>query len=210
MMRIVRTRHAALTRAISFLFIFANLWFWAPAAADCECGYSTTVGDEMTQFVFTNLIETNFQTLDDIAKNTDWVRQAFNLTSTRARGDFGEMFSVDNVHSGSEVSGHHNMDMGSDVGLHLMVQSSPVNNMVPVAEIDSSRLDLWWGSFRTAIKLTDISGTCAAFFWVRMPTSSLNKEIRSTDSYASTSTTRKRSIWSFFPRISTTETLAIP
>ena len=171
MSRTVPTAHAALAlvHAILFLFIFAVLCFSTSAVADCECGYSTTVGGEPTQFVFTDLIETNFQALDEISKNTDWVRQAFNLTSTRARGDFGEMFTVDNVHSGFGAQGYDDMDRGSDGGLHLMVQSSQVDDMVPTAEIDSSRIDLWWGSFRAAMKLTDIPGTCAAFFWVRMP-----------------------------------------
>lgn len=134
-------------------------------AADCECGYSTTAGNHEEMHVFTDLIETNFQKLDNISKDTDWARQEFNLTAKSARGAFGEMFAVDNVHLVSSADDSRNANEG-DSGLHLTVQSSRVDDMVPVAEIDSSRLDLWWGSFRAGIKVPDVPGTCAAFFCV--------------------------------------------
>ncbi len=38
--------------------------------------------------------------------------------------------------------------------------------MIPVAEVDTQRLDLFWGTFRTSMRLGKTPGTCAAFFWV--------------------------------------------
>jgi hypothetical protein len=127
--------------------------------ADCECGYSTPI--DGAGHVFTDLLETNFRKVQDISEDTDWRRQEFNVTSELARGDFGEMFTVDNVVSNS---------IGEDGGgLQLIVHSTSVENMVPVAEIDSSRTDLLWGTFRASLKLAAIPGTCAAFFWVSCP-----------------------------------------
>jgi len=135
-----------LSLAVSFLF--------GVVTADCECGYSTSI--DGASHVFTDLIETDFTKVQDIADDTDWRRQAFNVTSERARGQFGEMFNVDNV-----APGGSSMD-----GLELTVTGTNVEGMVPVAEIDSDRADLLWGTFRASMKLTSTPGTCAAFFWV--------------------------------------------
>lgn len=125
------------------------------ATADCECGYAATI-DGM-RHVFTDLLESDFTQTRDISDNTDWRRQGFNVSSERARGDFGEMFVVDNVGSSGG---------GAEKGLQLIVQGQKVDNMVPVAEVDSERADVLWGTFRASLKLTSTPGTCAAFFWV--------------------------------------------
>lgn len=138
---------------LALLFVAVSL-FLGCAVADCECGYSATV--DGTRHVFTDLIESDFTRVGDIADDTDWRRQAFNESSERARGDFGEMFAVDNVDAGE----------GADEGLQLLVRGQEVDDMVPGAEIDTARTDVLWGTFRASMKLTSVSGTCAAFFWV--------------------------------------------
>lgn len=135
------------------------------ALADCECGYSTTVSsnsseDTPQQFVFTDLIETNFSNISDVSKNTDWARQAFNTTAQAARGTYGEMFAVDNVETQDEKNGN---------GLQITVRSGEVEGLLSGGEIDSTRLDLFYGTFRSSMKLTDVSGTVSAFFWVSIP-----------------------------------------
>lgn len=56
---------------------------------------------------------------------------------------------------------------GGDPGAQLLVGGGiPAGGYVPVAEMDSSREDLLWGSYRAALKITPVSGTCAGFFWV--------------------------------------------
>lgn len=53
-----------------------------------------------------------------------------------------------------------------DTGLALVVSGELRNETVLGAEMDSKRLDLHWGSFRAGMKVSDVNGTCAAFFWV--------------------------------------------
>ena len=106
--------------------------------------------------------------------------QAFNLSRERARGEFGEMFAVGNVgawddnrdrdqdRDGDGVGGGSGQQQqgGKELGLKLVVRKEVVEGMVPVAEVDSQRLDVFWGTFRASMRMTGVGGTCAAFFWV--------------------------------------------
>lgn len=181
-------RSGGLLRPALLLLWTAHLL--GPAAADCECGYLSSVGvgvggdddgnvADGTAALFTDLLETDFTRVRRIADDPDWIRQAFNLTSERARGDYGEMFAVDNVFTyhgdrggggagGGEEEEEEEGWGGDDEssGLKLVVRSEIVDGMVPVAEIDTRRLDIFRGTFRASMKLSAIPGTCAAFFWV--------------------------------------------
>lgn len=123
------------------------------AAADCECGYSATVSNsssgssQQETFVFTDLIEVNFPNISDIT-NTDWVRQEFNTSAAQARGTYGQMFAVDNVET-----------RAAGDGLQITVRSGVVEGMLSGGEIDSARLDVSYGSFRSSLRLTDVAGT---------------------------------------------------
>ncbi|KAK4169284.1 beta-glucanase [Cladorrhinum sp. PSN259] len=183
----------------TWTFVGAVRWlFWAywtlPALADCECGYSLSLdltgSDSLPAShhvaLFTDLIESDFTRFDDISQNTDWVRQAFNLTKDRARGDYGEMFAVENavVSPTSQTkgpSGGENNEEEEEAGLKLMVHSEPIENMISVAEIDTRRLDMFWGTFRASMKMTDQKGTCAAFFWYFNDTQEIDMEFLSKD-----------------------------
>lgn len=132
------------------------------ALADCECGYSTTVSSNSSEdtpqnYVFTDLLETNFANISDVSKNTDWARQAFNTTAESARGAYGEMFTVDNVETQNEANGD---------GLQISVRSGEVDGLLSGGEVDSARLDVFYGTFRSSLRLTNVSGTVSAFFWV--------------------------------------------
>ncbi len=152
------------TVGLTLLSAFAGL-----TAADCECGYSASI--DGTPQVFTDLIETDFAHLSSISTNTDWIRQAFNITSDKARGSYGEMYAVENMRTATNANSKSedgNSKNGLPAGLELTVKSSLINDMVPVAEIDSNRTDILYGTFRAGMKLTGVSGTCSAFFWVRI------------------------------------------
>ena len=136
--------------------------------------------------LFTDLLETDFTRIYssgnryDVSKDTDWAPQAFNITKERARGEWGEMFDVRNVFSyppnkdRESQPGEDEMNWGPNHwdsddkmnGLKMVVRSDVVDGMVPVAEVATRRLDFLYGSFRASMKISDIPGTCAAFFWV--------------------------------------------
>jgi hypothetical protein len=127
------------------------------ALAECECGYSATVADTTgAQVVFTDLLETDFTQVLNLTQNTDWKKQQFNVSSTQGRGTYGKMFLPSNVITQSSTTD----------GLQLLVGNRVVDSMVSGSELDSARMDLFYGSYRTSLKLSDIPGTCAAFFWV--------------------------------------------
>jgi hypothetical protein len=155
----------ALLRFISFL---GFLCFFDTVLADCECGYASTINS--TSYVFTDILETDFIHLADIAKDTDWQRQVFNRTAEADRGPFGEASELANIISNpilSNVSYSGPGQVGGDAGLQLFVRGgTPDGALVPVAEVDSVRTDMLWGSYRASMKLTAVAGTCSAFFWV--------------------------------------------
>ncbi|KAB5557899.1 glycoside hydrolase, family 16 [Coniochaeta sp. 2T2.1] len=166
MKRLPRSRNSSFRTALC-LALFAVACLFKIATADCECGYSASV--DGSRHVFTDLLETDFTRVEDIRHNTDWSRQAFNMSSERARGDFGEMFVIDNVASAKET------------GLQLTVQGQNVDDMVPVAELDSERADVFYGTFRASLKLTNTACTCAAFFWFYNDTAEIDMEFLSKD-----------------------------
>ncbi|KAK3950900.1 concanavalin A-like lectin/glucanase domain-containing protein [Pseudoneurospora amorphoporcata] len=158
----------------SLCLLVIALAFSGQVLADCECGYQSDNLDGEYQDVFTDIIETNFARMPDISTNTDWLRQEFNVTRAKARGEYGEMFYVkDDVEYVDKVG-----NRASD-GLQLLVRKDLVDGMVPVAEVDTARLDLSYGTFRASMKLTDIPGTCAAFFWYFNDTQEIDMEFLS-------------------------------
>lgn len=134
--------------------------------ADCECGYSINA----TSFPFTDLLETDFLHLQNITRDTDWVPQNYTVTSLAARGLYGKNATLDNVVANplnSTYGWTGRGVFGGDPGLQIYVRGGiPKDGLVPMGEIATARVDMLYGSFRAAIKLSDTPGTCAAFFWV--------------------------------------------
>lgn len=144
------------TRVGTALLVLTNVILLIQhVVADCECGYSASVSNSSSDgaqqeetFVFTDLIEANFANISDISKDTDWVRQEFNKSAAQARGTYGQKFAVDNVET-----------RGRGDGLQIVVQSDVVEGMLSGGEIDSARLDVSYGTFRSSLRLTDVGGT---------------------------------------------------
>ncbi|TVY52385.1 Beta-glucanase [Lachnellula cervina] len=152
------------------LFIISCLV--APSAGNCECGYTAAIGSSTLQtsnFLFTDLIESDFLHIKNISLDTDWRRQSFAVTPEAGRGPYGMNFTVNNVFSNpipdlNNWTGHGLL--GGDAGLQFTVDSGiPEDGYVKVSELDSSRTDLLWGTYRASMKLSLTPGTCAAFFW---------------------------------------------
>lgn len=153
--------------ARALLMLTAIVLLIQPSLADCECGYSATVSNKSSTtshsdtqqqqrkeetFVFTDLIEVNFLNITEVSKDTDWVRQEFNRSASQARGTYGQIFAVDNVET-------QDGDGGDVEGLQIVVRSGVVEGMLSGGEIDSARLDISCGSFRSSLRLTDVAGT---------------------------------------------------
>lgn len=79
-------------------------------------------------------------------------------------------FSLYNIIS-NPVLDQHNWTgpgiKGGDPGLELIVSGGgPSNGYVQTAEVDSSRVDLLYGSYRAMIKVPATAGTCSSVYWV--------------------------------------------
>jgi beta-glucanase (GH16 family) len=104
-----------------------------------------------------------------------WAVQAYNISPRIARGPYGKSAELENVvlnplPTRNDWTGEG--ILGGAPGLQLWVRSQQDllavagDQMVRVGEIDSMRQDMRYGSFRVGMKMSDIPGTCAAFFWV--------------------------------------------
>ncbi|CAH0043964.1 unnamed protein product [Clonostachys solani] len=148
-------------------------------AADCECGYrarnSTHHGEE---WMFTEALETDFSGVYDLSGNTDWIRQGFNVSAEDGRGGFGKLFKPSNIEARPASAGSKDGN-ANDAGVALRMSSTIEDNSVLSAELDSSRLDLHWGSYRASMKLPQVPGTCAAFFWYFNDTQEIDMEFLS-------------------------------
>jgi hypothetical protein len=149
-----------------FVLLFSTIM--SKIKADCECGYSYLING--TSYVFTDLLESDFLHLANISLDTDWTRQGFNVTPAVSRGPYGESLQISQVISNpllNNFSFSGLSQLGGDAGLQLYVSGGiPSDGLVPVAEVNSVREDMLWGSYRAAMKLTLVPGTCGAFFWV--------------------------------------------
>ncbi|KAI1648527.1 glycoside hydrolase family 16 protein [Daldinia loculata] len=171
-------------RVLALLLVFFNL-----VLADCECGYSIITPTDDKLYVFTDLLESDFVHLDitDRAQGYGeygWTPQEFDMSSEVARGPYGQAFTPQNVisniiadeqiFSGSGVK-------GGDAGLKLVVGSEIKNGMVPCADVSTTDVQYYHGTFRAGIKVTDVPGTCSAFFWYMNDTQEIDIEFLSAE-----------------------------
>ncbi|ATY58528.1 Concanavalin A-like lectin glucanase [Cordyceps militaris] len=154
--------------------LFVLFWACRVSATGCTCGYQVGGATDET-WLFTEAIETDFTRLKTIAAAKDWQRQEFNVSAEAGRGKYSKFFTPKNVALGVANKGAS----GKQAGVELSVGATIVDGAVPVAEMDTARHDLQWGSFRAGIKMTPISGTCAAFFWYFNDTQEIDMEFLS-------------------------------
>ena len=174
------------------------------ANAACECGYSVNATTDPSYAVFTELMENDFlHTSTDDLKEVGWQPQEYNVTSKNARGPFGKSMELTNIVTNPFKKGWSGeADHGGDAGLELWVRGDHQDGLVSGAELVTMRNDSLLGSFRVGMKLSNSSGTCGAFFFVRSY-STLNR-VSELANKRSTTTTRKKSTWNSFPINSTT------
>ena len=179
---------------------FCAVLFAALVRSDCECGYT------VNSTLYTDLIETDFLHLQNITTDTDWQGQDYTVSAELARGPYGKNASTSNI-VGNPLKSQYDWAgdgvNGGDAGLQLIVRGGTPEKggLIPMAELVTSRDDMLYGSFRAGIKITNVNGTCSAFFWVCWdrvfsPTRCMTVANRS----SSTGTTRKRLTWNFSRR----------
>ncbi|KOS18566.1 Beta-glucanase [Escovopsis weberi] len=149
------------------------------ASAVCECGYVVNNTDQGPDpWLFTESIESNFKQVKNIATNSDWQREQFNVSAEAGRGPYGRSFLPGNIDIISAAKASANGG-SSNAGLEMRVGGNLVNDAVTTAEIDTARHDLFYGSYRAGMKMTDVNGTCAAFFWYFNDTQEIDMEFLS-------------------------------
>ena len=138
------------------------------AKADCECGYSINSTADPMYGVYTELMESDFTTLKKIAVDTDWILQEWQVDANASRGPYGRKTLPGNAVSNpaKDLTVSDVGKLGGQAGLELYVRKLEAGEThISVAEVDSFRSDMLYGSFRAGIKTTGINGTCGAFFW---------------------------------------------
>ncbi|KAI1144578.1 glycoside hydrolase family 16 protein [Hypoxylon sp. FL0543] len=157
--------------------------------ADCECGYSIVTSSDNKRYLFTDLLESDFIHLDitdDVQSYGEygWAPQEFNMSSEVARGPYGESYTPQNVISNNIADPQVFAGPGSkggDAGLNLVVKSEIREGMVTSADVSTTNSNYYHGTFRAGIKVTDIPGTCAAFFWYMNDTQEIDIEFLSSE-----------------------------
>ncbi|KAL7955410.1 glycoside hydrolase family 16 protein [Trichoderma compactum] len=183
----------ATARGLGLLLALMVVLMSCIVAADCECGFLTQgqernrSGNGAGQLFFTNMMESKFFEMRDISRDGTWRRQQYNVSARAGRGEYGKSFALDNVYTtardgegeseDADAAGSNSTTGGDGVG--LVVGSTVVNEAIPVAELDSARSDLHYGSYRAGMKLTAVNGTCAAFFWYFNDTQEIDMEFLS-------------------------------
>jgi|SRR5690242_13881583 len=118
-------------------------------------------------------MENDFLHMDtDNLTDYGWRPQVYNVSvpADNQRIAYGKEFSLSNIvpnpfKSSGKWSG--DADHGGDAGLELWVRGDHDHGYVNGSEIVSVRDDILLGSFRVGMKLSNSSGTCGAFFFVR-------------------------------------------
>ena len=158
--------------AIVISAFIATLLLTPLVQADCECGYT------VNSTLYTDLIETDFLHLASITTNTDWQPQNYTVTPALARGPYGKNASLSDIIANplkSKYDWAGDGVNGGDAGLQLYVRGGvPLDGLIPMAELVSTRNDILYGTYRVGMKITPIVGTCGAFFWVRFQDVTVN------------------------------------
>ncbi|KAK8136670.1 concanavalin A-like lectin/glucanase domain-containing protein [Apiospora sp. TS-2023a] len=180
---------SAATTVVSWMMLLLLLRP-VPVAADCECGYSTTTTGGASDLVFADLLESDFTRVDYFGDGYNgsrrWARQAFTKSAGVARGPFGEAYVTGNAMSDISTTktmknskASSNNDKGAGAGLELLVGGKVVDGMVQNAEVATTELDYFHGTYRVGLKVTDVPGTCTAFFWYFNDTQEIDIEFLS-------------------------------
>lgn len=77
-------------KALAICIVISGMM--ASAAGFCECGYTAEIelGDwPSEEYLFTDVIESDFFHIRDVELDTDWSVQVYNVSAAAARGPYG-------------------------------------------------------------------------------------------------------------------------
>ncbi|KHO00860.1 Concanavalin A-like lectin/glucanase [Metarhizium album ARSEF 1941] len=120
--------------------------------------------------LFMHKLETDFASMDDTLSASEWIKQQYNVSAKAGRGTYGKTFLTENVFLPPEPEKGIALRVGSQITSLRAISS---------AEVDTSRTDMFWGSYRATMKLSRVGGTCAAFFWYFNDTQEIDMEFLS-------------------------------
>lgn len=170
-----------------FLSIITALISQIPRiSADCECGYR--VGSSSRQsatLLFMDTLLTDFRELRSLSKTPDWKIKQLRLDYTPGTNRLGRVVEDRNVIlnpvlDSSNPNSPSAQGPSVDAGLQLIVRSDLVDgDSVSTGQIQSTREDIRFGSFRAYVKTSAVNGTCAASFWYYNDTQEIDMELLS-------------------------------
>jgi hypothetical protein len=166
--------------------------FWLRSSttlAACECGYRVHYGGTATQYartvLYTDAIHVNFRALHDLSDSKDWKIKYVRFNYEPNSGRYGKRVAKENIVPNPVRDSSLGWDSpsvqgaGVDAGLQLIVRGQLTDNLVSTAQIQSRREDIQFGSFRSYMKTTRISGTCASHFWYNSDAKEIDMEMLS-------------------------------
>ncbi|EPS44747.1 hypothetical protein H072_1271 [Dactylellina haptotyla CBS 200.50] len=160
----------ALLRVHSLVCIFAT-WFISLVSSACECGYSVNSTLDPEYAVFTDLLESDFTKIKNFKDDFDWRPQVWQLDPVAALGPYGRATVLEAIVPNPAVNVSINATgiYGGQAGLNLLVPHNYTlingEKYLMGAELDSTRNDMFYGTFRIGYRTTKYPGTCFGFYW---------------------------------------------
>lgn len=160
------------------------------SSAGCECGYRITRSDntplQSTTLLYTDAVETNFREIHNLSQFQDWKIKFVRFNYVPDSGRFGKRVEATNIvpnpvrDVGAGWNGPSTQGANVDAGLQLIVRSTLSKDQeVSTGQIQSTREDVRFGSFRAYMRTAPINGTCAAHFWYHNDSQEIDVELLS-------------------------------
>ncbi|KAK6527981.1 hypothetical protein TWF281_009240 [Arthrobotrys megalospora] len=155
----------------AFLVVLSLLRLASRVNGVCECGYSVNSTSDPEYAVFTDLLESDFTRIKNFEDDTDWQPQVWELDPVAALGPYGRATRLQAIVPNPAVNLSINSKgiYGGHAGLNLLVPRNYTvikgEKYLIGAELDSTRNDMFYGTFRIGYRTTKWPGTCFGFYW---------------------------------------------
>ncbi|KAK6345191.1 hypothetical protein TWF718_007117 [Orbilia javanica] len=168
-----------------FYILLSLLRLVSPVDAACECGYSVNSTSDPQHAVFTDLLESDFTKIKNFQDDTDWQPQVWELDPKAALGPYGRATRLESIipNPAVNISVNSRGIYGGHSGLNLLVPKDYTvikgEKYLIGAELDSTRNDMFYGTFRIGYRTTKWAGTCFGFYWYHDDKQEIDTELLS-------------------------------